>query len=124
MEGWVVPTKIGSDQFLSALTFDFGTLDLGLTAFSSLNNFYEPFKSISLIFRQLQTLESRINSDMRNILELLTQVAGPGPGDTSEGLRGQPEPETRVQLRPHQPEVSPDPVSSRDSKGISEPTLI
>ena len=77
-----------------------------------------------MIFRQLQTLESKINSDMRNILELLTQVAGPGPGDPSEGSRGQSEAETRVQLRPHQPEVSPDPVSARDSMGIPELTLI
>lgn len=58
----------------------------------------------TLIFRQLQTLESRINSDMRNILELLHQVAGPS-------LRGQAEPEAaRVQVRSHQHEVSPDPV--------------
>merc|ERR1719350_838909 len=63
---------------------------------------------IDTIARQLQTLESRINSDMRNILELLHQVAGPG-------LRGQAEPEAaRVQVRLHQREVSPDPTRTSD----------
>ena len=64
---------------------------------------------LTLIFRQLQTLESRINSDMRSILELLQEVAGPGVG-----LRDQAEPESaRVQLsgaRPQHTEASSDQV--------------